>query len=131
MFHFKSTAVTLLVFVSSSSKFAIAFVSPQPPRPLKAAVETYHRPLVARTSRDITSLSLLGFGIAAEDSLIGLQEGELAKFEYIVPAKDKAHVKFDSLSTMINQWSELFVDGKVSSRRGETPTTALHRAVRA
>ena len=116
LFHFKSTlAVTLLVVVSSSSKFAIAFVSPQPLHPLKAAVETYHRPLVARTARrtEITSLSLLGFEIAAKDGLKGLQEGELAKFQYIVPAKDKAHVKFDSLSTMINQWSELFADGKV------------------
>ena len=112
MFHFKSTlAVTLLVVVSSSSKFAIAFVSPQPLRPLKAAVETYHRSLVASTARrtEITSLSLF----LTKDGLKGLQEGELAKFQYIVPAKDKAHVKFDSLSTMINQWSELFADGKV------------------
>ena len=128
--HFKPTtlAVKLTLFVvasccySSPSRFALAFVSPQPPRPQKAAVEArpHYRPLLTtplvttRTTRrtGTTRRNLFGFGNAVEDDQKDLQEGELAKFQHIVPAKDKAHVKFDSLSTMIDQWSELFADGK-------------------
>ncbi|EJK60503.1 hypothetical protein THAOC_19129, partial [Thalassiosira oceanica] len=103
MFRFKHTlAVTLLVVASrSSSQFiALAFVSPRPPRPLKmASVEartSCHRPLVvARTSRrrgDVTSRNLFGFGNAVLEDQKNLEEGELAKFQHVVPADDKARL---------------------------------------
>jgi len=140
MFRFEYTlplAVTLLVVASrSSSQFiALAFVSPRPPRPLKmASVEartSCHRPLVvARTSRrrgDVTSRNLFGFGNAVLEDQKNLEEGELAKFQHVVPADDKARVKFDSLSTMIRQWSELFEDGRGMGLTTDVEVTQLPR----
>ena len=119
MFSFKSALAATLVAScssSSSSQFALAFVSPQSPRPLVEA-RTHHRHIVANPAnptrrKDLTSRNLFGFGNAVEEDQKGLREGELARFQHLVPANDKADVKFDSLSTMIRQWSELFEDGR-------------------
>jgi len=46
----------------------------------------------------------------AEDDQQNLQENELARFSHELSSEEAAHVKFDSLSIMISEWSKFFTD---------------------
>mmetsp|Transcript_14998 Transcript_14998/g.28519 ORF Transcript_14998/g.28519 Transcript_14998/m.28519 type:complete len:268 (-) Transcript_14998:363-1166(-) len=68
---------------------------------------------ILSTTSSSSSLHLFGniFGNNdAEDDQQNLQENELARFSHELSSEDAAHVKFDSLSIMISEWSKFFTD---------------------